>query len=522
MSSLITEKRGRKRLLAVFDESAPAPSRRESAIPTSIEHSVLIQQSQKKINYLTEWKSMVHSADTMHLLTRGAKKNELIEALKRAENTLQRCTGKRWLVSTAHAATHEAKKLRDRLQFLSCTPLSLVSPSVLASYEVALKNLPVSSSTEPSGGGAKAVSRSSARSNVILVTPENAALSLTLHLQSRLKNTAPPLLLTLGDICDECGVQMHIIANASMLGCTACHKTRLLPNTTVVEVSSAGEFDYISKSHQKHRLTEWLEMAQAKQFAEPPSDVLETIATYLAKKGTMDFTEEEMIILRDERISGGPYESANSAVARLENKIPHVRASMLKVQSGVVRRTLQSSVHDDGQTRLRKYYEHSAKCASYLSGFWPVRMNAQQEEVLRLMYSFAAPAYDLRQRPKQHYWPGGFPYFLRSTCCLLGWDEFVPLFPLPPGSHEGGCRHKLRKSIWESNLKWEVVPAFAPLPPIQIRVKGENRYEMFQLLEDDGINSTTATGGAITPTAKKIKAKKRVYLDNEDDDGDDE
>ena len=324
------------------------------------------------------------------------------------------------------------------------------------------------------------------RAEVLLMTPANATRALTLHLQHTLGACPPPLLLTVGDVCDECGVQMRVIANDSMLGCPTCHKTRLLPNTTTVAVSHSGDVDYsASISHTKHRLPEWIEMAQGKQYAEPPQAVLEVVVEHLVKTRTTGL-EPFAAVIAEERAKRGPFRDAVDAETRLASAIPNLRDLLQQVQAGTVRRALRLLVQSGASEKLRKFYEHSTKCASYISGYWPPRLNAQQEEVLRLLYAAAAPAYEARRKPTQHYWPGGFPYFLRSVCALKAWDEFVPLFPLPAGSRDGGGRHTLRKLIWEQDLQWEVVPAHAPLPPIQVRVAGTDTYEHFQLLKDDG------------------------------------
>jgi hypothetical protein len=324
------------------------------------------------------------------------------------------------------------------------------------------------------------------RAEVLLMTPANATRALTLHLQHTLGACPPPLLLTVGDVCDECGVQMRVIANDSMLGCPTCHKTRLLPNTTTVAVSHSGDVDYsASISHTKHRLPEWIEMAQGKQYAEPPQSVLEVVVEHLVKTRSTGL-EPYAAVIAEEHAKRGPFRDAVDAETRLASTIPNLRDLLQQVQAGTVRRALRLLVQSGASEKLRKFYEHSTKCASYISGYWPPRLNAQQEEVLRLLYAAAAPAYEARRKPTQHYWPGGFPYFLRSVCALKAWDEFVPLFPLPAGSRDGAGRHALRKLIWEQDLQWEVVPAHAPLPPIQVRVAGTDTYEHFQLLKDDG------------------------------------
>jgi len=508
MATLICEKRGRK-----AHSSEPRARRRSESKPLCSSISKNAPEEAAR-GVEREWEGLVQSSAEEGAQALAAANQARNAELLRLQQVIEAARGKRWLLSERRAAERALSALQ--------TAAPTAAPS-LDRYKQALRGLQsrqtLPSSLKPSRMERKTFSKASeasvarapaaraARPSVLLMTPENAAQSLTLHLRASLLGAPPPLLLTVGDICDECGVQMKVIANDSMLGCGSCHKTRLLPNTTTVTVSSTGEFDYSSSSvHQKHRLPEWIEMAQAKQFAEPPLDVLESIVEHLVKTHATGLSSKELLALKTEREARGPFVDAADAIARLQGAIPGIEAAMLRLQAGSVRRALKAMVQAGGSTRLRKYYEHSAKCAAYIGGYWPPRMNAQQEEILRLVYAAAAPAYEAKRKPTQSYWPGGFPYFLRSACALLGWDEFVPLFPLPPGSREGGSRHVLREEIW-SELSWEMVPAYAPLPPIRLRSRASEGYETFQLLEDEGADDEEGSDEETTTAAKRRRTE---------------
>ena len=72
---------------------------------------------------------------------------------------------------------------------------------------------------------------------------------------------APDLTSTItADICDECGVQMVVIANDSMLACRRCAKTRVI--TSANAWTAAMDIDFATmNTHQKSRLLDWLECA---------------------------------------------------------------------------------------------------------------------------------------------------------------------------------------------------------------------------------------------------------------------
>lgn len=519
MATLICEKRGRRAAVDAAAHAAEPRARKRSSAGVRAGADARAQPSsapactdaQAISSIEREWEALLHESAESQAARCQAAQEERAHEEARLQDCVTRSEGKRWMLAERRAAERALQALRASQR--SELSESSAGVTALRPYRQALQSLhsrqtlpssmkpsrmerkTLSKASEGTAGAARASTARAARPSVLLMTPENAAQSLTLHLRASLLHAPPPLLLTVGDICDECGVQMKVIANDSMLGCASCHKTRLLPNTTTVTVSSTGEFDYSSSTvHQKHRLPEWIEMAQAKQFAEPPIEVLESIVQHLASTQSTGFSQDALRALKAEREARGPFVDAADAVRRLQPAIPGIEAALLRMQSGTVRRVLKAIVQSGGNTRLRKYYEHSAKCASYIGGFWPPRMNAQQEEILRLVYAAAAPAYEAMRKPTQSFWPGGFPYFLRASCALLGWDEFVPLFPLPPGSREGSARHALRKEIWDKDLGWEVVPAYAPLPAIQLRSRSGQGYERFQLLEDDGVDDDDAAG----------------------------
>jgi hypothetical protein len=76
---------------------------------------------------------------------------------------------------------------------------------------------------------------------------------------------APKLDSTLSaDVCDECGVQMMVIANDSMLACARCAKTRVITSANAWNSSMDADFSTLSAT-QKSRVLEWLEIAQAKE-----------------------------------------------------------------------------------------------------------------------------------------------------------------------------------------------------------------------------------------------------------------
>lgn len=338
------------------------------------------------------------------------------------------------------------------------------------------------------------------KTNVVLMAPENADECIRQHLRADLGLQEVPLMLTAGDVCDDCGIQMSVVSNDSMLSCPQCHKLRLLPNTMTTSALHGTDVES-SAAITKHRLPEWIEMAQGKEFAEPPEDVTVTVAKFLIQNN-MTGLEQFQSDIAEERKLRGPFLSVQNAVDRLQEKIPDLEARLLSVSSCSIRTALRGIVTETKADKFRKFYERSAKIAAIVSGFWPPRMTGQQEETLRLLYTVAAPEYEKRRKPRQTYWPGGFPFFLRCLCILLGWDEFAAQFPIPSGAKEGGSRDLLRNEIW-TELGWELVP-YSGKPRPMLLPDGT----MWSLtLEEDENEAQTEEAAEAKEKRKEVESK---------------
>ena len=278
------------------------------------------------------------------------------------------------------------------------------------------------------------------------------------YLKRSLLNEAPDLSSTVtADICDDCGVQMMVIANDSMLACSRCAKTRVITSANAWSASMDVDFSSMN-NHQKSRLLEWLENAQAKEYGEIPESVIQNVMQSLvAAKATG--LEPHIGAISTERQTGGPFVDATDAIRRLSPAIPNIESLLKNIDSIVVRNTIKS-------TDSKKFSERSAKIASIVSGFLPERLSADQEEYVRKLFMAASPVYNRWRKTSQPVWPGGYAYFLRCLMILLGWDEFAAMFPIQlTGRNQE--REDMRAAIWTS-LKWAVVPSSGPQTPIQL------------------------------------------------------
>ena len=368
-------------------------------------------------------------------------------------------TGKRWLWRAKMDAECRVADLQKKLAEHSKTHGQLQT-----NIEVIEEGFSKALASSSRITGHKLISSSlhsvmaSKRKAAVLMTVDNAEECLRQHLRAELGLQDAPILLTPGDVCDECGIQMVVVSHDSMLSCTRCHKLRVLPNTMTVSAMHGTDVESAS-SITKHRLPEWIEMAQAKEFGEASPEAIERVALYILKSGTG--LEAYKDIIQEER-KKGPFKDAEDAIARLP--IPNLEKILKSITAAEARASLHALVND-GDESLRKFYERSAKIAASIGGYWPPRMNSQQEEKLRMLYTVAAPIYEKRRKPKQSFFPGGFPFFLRSLVLLLGFDEFAESFPVP--GNVLGTRDTLRADIWKE-LGWELVPISGKMSPIRL------------------------------------------------------
>lgn len=278
------------------------------------------------------------------------------------------------------------------------------------------------------------------------------------YVKRTLLREAPDLTSTVtADICEDCGVQMMVIANDSMLACSRCAKTRVI--TSANAWTSAMDVDFSnSSSHQKSRLLEWLEFAQAKEYGEIGEDTLTVVMEALVAARATGL-EVHIGAIKAERLHG-PFKDASDAIARLQASVPNIEALLKGLDGICVRNVIRN-------TTMKRFGERSPKIASLLSGYLPERLTADQEEYVRKLFMAASPVYDRWRKTSQPVWPGGYAYFLRCLMILLGWDEFAAMFPIQMTGRNPE-REAMRASIWTS-LRWALVPSSGPQTAVKLR-----------------------------------------------------
>jgi hypothetical protein len=238
--------------------------------------------------------------------------------------------------------------------------------------------------------------------------------------------------------------------------------------------------------HQKSRLLEWLECAQAKEYGDIPENVLKDVFESLVRNKLTGF-ESFISILQDDYIKFGPYTSASDAIKRLSPQIPDIESKLKAIDPILIRNVLRTCT----SAETKKFGERSAKISLLLSGYAPERLTADQEEYIRKLFMAASPVYDRFKKPSQPNWPGGYAYFLRCLLILLGWDEIAAHFPIQLTGRNAD-REDMRAKIW-TILEWENVPS-VPL------------FSNVKLLD-----GTVLNGSLVLDADKKCKIVSRGY-----------
>jgi hypothetical protein len=336
------------------------------------------------------------------------------------------------------------------------------------------------------------------KNSVVVVSRENVGELLRQKFRAELGLQELPLMITAGDVCDDCGLSMLVVSNDSMLTCPQCHKMRVLPNT--MSSNNLQDSDPASIIT-KHRFTEWLEFMQAKDVCTPPAEVLSAVGRYLLDN-RMTGLEEHAQCIADERRKNGPFKDIEDAEQRLPGlKIYDCCKALIAKNPSLIRGVLKTLVMRGDGDKFRKFYERSVKITALLTGFWPPRLTGSQEEIMRMLFCAAAPYYEKERKPKTTTWPGGFPYFLRSLCILLGWDEFAQQFPVA-NSSINASRDALRSKIWSRpEMDWECVPYTGVLPPIRL----SDGTLLSTVLQDNG----DVDDDEHTPRPKPVKKRAR-------------
>lgn len=440
-------------------------------------------QAQQQQQHHEETAPQKDKADIYRMLLEDVKTAEaadkeeegsLVQRLHELDALKAEAHGKRWLKHHVETYMQEERKVQARLAEIRSgnTKTKAMKKRVKQFMHMAQRATEVEAASRKEKAKAAAESGSSITAVAAAVAAASASEKLKEAYKVVVRNAMPSLIANRGDLCDECGLPMRVIANDSLLGCPKCATARILPNTTAAAVSHGVEVDYSSSAyHQKSRYVEWMECSQAKEYAEPPEDVMRAAMECVWSQRLSPLVEHAAV-LAEEIQARGPFLDAEDAVERLKAKIPEVETYLRQITGAFIRkclRTVVSEAKDEKiKDRLRKFYERSPKIASYVGGYLPLQMRPDQEEQMFHLFMAAAPIYEKYRKSAQQNWPGGYGYFIRSGCILMGWDEFVSQYPLPAGAKNVKDREELREKIWSNELHWEFTPATMPLPPIKV------------------------------------------------------
>lgn len=215
-----------------------------------------------------------------------------------------------------------------------------------------------------------------------------------------------------------CGGRMILDAKEATQSCTRCGMTysgiyldnsrKNLPYNHAMSVKHQSSYERIN------HLNEWIHQIQAKERTVIPDEVIEAV-------------RKEFFKLRLTKVGDVTLERVRRFLAKLG---------------------------------LNKYYEHRAQIAHRIGNTPPPYLSVADEERLRKMFLELQGPYEacpIKKRAKRSNFLS-YAYTLRKLCELLGWDEFVTLFPLLKSEQRLMQHDKIWKWCCEQ-LGWQFIPS---------------------------------------------------------------
>lgn len=276
-----------------------------------------------------------------------------------------------------------------------------------------------------------------------------------------------------GEFCNDCNVFMKIILQESILCCPMCGISKQIP---LYSITSAESDFFVPKALQnKARIIDWLQNVQGNDSGDAKAEIIEELCSFIYKQRRNKLCDY-LNVIANQRKQGGIYKSYSDAIKRLHFHIPNIEMYLKSINHSFIRTCLEDMKNEntllemhgeDQNSHLKRCYEKAPKYASSISGLKPLCFTSQQEEKIKYMYSLAAPEYE-RHKGKYKNWPGGYAYFLKCLCALLGYDEFIDHFEnFSTNTKIKEEREMFRKKVW-GILKWQYFSMEHPLPKINI------------------------------------------------------
>lgn len=237
--------------------------------------------------------------------------------------------------------------------------------------------------------------------------------SIRQELQAELEQAPPPVYVVHGDMCEQCNVPMIVLASEALLGCPQCSRTRLYIQATSSRIAYGEEVEFANFSYKRqNHFQEWLNTFQAKESTEVPQAIIDAVMEDLyAKKKVRDVS---------------------------------------KITQKKVKEVLKD-------LKLRKYYDHAPQITARITGVLPPRMTPFQAEQTKLMFAAIQGPFNMHCPPERTNFLS-YGYCLYKFCELLGYDEFLPCFPLLKGKDKLAAMDRIWRKIC-GEINWQFIPS---------------------------------------------------------------
>lgn len=237
--------------------------------------------------------------------------------------------------------------------------------------------------------------------------------SIRQELQAEMEQAPPPVYVVHGDMCEQCNVPMIVLASEALLGCPQCSRTRLYIQATSSRIAYGEEVEFANFSYKRqNHFQEWLNTFQAKESTEVPQPIIDAVMEDLyAKKKVRDVG---------------------------------------KITQKKVKEVLKD-------LKLRKYYDHAPQITARITGVLPPRMTPFQAEQTKLMFAAIQGPFNMHCPPERTNFLS-YGYCLYKFCELLGYDEFLPCFPLLKGKDKLAAMDRIWRKIC-GEINWQFIPS---------------------------------------------------------------
>lgn len=205
--------------------------------------------------------------------------------------------------------------------------------------------------------------------------------------------------------CDTCNVDLLYDKKEAQRVCPSCGKSSFFQEMTRGDMISQGytpTATYLYKRHNHFKT--WLKRTQGNETTSISDDVIDLVCKELKKERIVDMASVDHLKIK----------------------------SILK------------------KLRQNKYYNHSVQITTIITGKLPPQMTEEQENMLLQMFERIQEPFDQIINGKNRQNMLSYSFLIHKFLQLLGWDEYLPYFPLLVSQDKIQIQDRIWKELCEN------------------------------------------------------------------------